>query len=151
MIDENGNNLGIFPINQAINLARQRNLDLVEIAPTANPPVCRITQYDKFSYEQSKKARLARKKQHSGVLKEMQFRPNIGEHDFQIKINRIRDFLSQNHKVRVVINLFGREMDHQELAQELMNKIITQLQDIARPEQPPARLHHSYTTIFTRR
>jgi len=148
VIDENGNNLGILPINQAINLARQRSLDLVEIAPNASPPVCRIVEYSKFSYEQNKKARQARKKQHSGSLKEIQFRPNIGEHDFQIKINRIRDFLSQNHKVRVLVNLFGRALNHRELGQELMNKIINQLQDVARPEQAPIWMHRSFSIMF---
>lgn len=123
MIDLDGSHLGIKPLSEALSLARSKGLDLVEIAPQANPPTCRIIDYSKYLYQLEKKLRQARKKQHIGQIKEIRFRPQISEHDLEVKLNHLNRFLEEKYKVRVRIMLRGREKEHLDLAQALMEKI----------------------------
>lgn len=117
--------------------ARSRGLDLIEVAPQANPPVCKILDYSKFRYEQDKKVRESRRKQKAGLLKEVRFRPNIGIHDLEVKIKHINEFIAEHDKVRVTIVFRGREMRHQDLGMKLMNDVRDRLESVASVEQKP--------------
>src|SRR5262245_49219839 len=115
-------------------MAQAKNLDLVEVSPTARPPVCRIMDYGKFKYEQSRKARKAKKKQHVTHLKEIKMRPKIEEHDYGFKMDHAREFLGARDKVKFTIMFRGREMAHQEIGHRLMARIIADLTEIATVE-----------------
>lgn len=134
LIDEGGANLGIKPIEEALALAAERNLDLVEVAPEANPPVCRIMDYGKYRYKQQKREREARKKQKVGTLKEMKMRPKIDQHDYDFKLKAIREFLSDGYKVRVTVFFRGREMSYLEMGKKLLEKVAEDCADLGRPE-----------------
>ncbi|WP_423230789.1 translation initiation factor IF-3 [Anaerobranca californiensis] len=136
LIDEAGNQLGIVGIKEALKAAQQRNLDLVEIAPMANPPVCRIMDYGKFKYEQSKREKEARKNQHVITVKEMKLRPKIDEHDFQTKLRNIVKFLESKDKVKVTVMFRGREIAYVEQGQTLCDRIAEAVKDIAVVEKP---------------
>lgn len=131
LIDEDGTQVGITPINEALALAQTRGKDLVEIAPQSSPPVCKIVNFSKFRYEQEKKEREARKKQKTGQLKEVRVRPRIGEHDLEIKLKHAREFLLENNKVQITVMFMGREMQHRDLGMALINKIKLSLSDVA--------------------
>jgi translation initiation factor IF-3 len=118
-------------------LSRQRGLDLVEIAPTATPPVCKVLDYTKYRYEQDKKARESRKHQKAGLLKEVRFRPRIGQHDLDVKIKHISEFIAARDKVRITIVFRGREMQHRDIGMKLMDSIRDKLAETAVVEQPP--------------
>jgi translation initiation factor IF-3 len=134
LIDENGQQVGIVPTARAIEIAIQRNLDLVEVAATAKPPVCKIMDYGKYLYENSKKAKAAKKKQHQVHLKEMRFRPKTEEHDYQFKLKHIREFLEQGSRVKAFIIFRGREMAHKEMGFKILERLQQDLADIAEPE-----------------
>jgi translation initiation factor IF-3 len=134
LIDADGTQIGVRPVSEALALARTRGLDLVEIAPTANPPVCKVLDFSKFLYEQEKQQREARKKQKAGLLKEVRFRPNIGTHDLEIKMKHIKEFLGERDKVRVTIVFRGRENQHKDLGIKMLNVISEQLKEIAAAE-----------------
>lgn len=134
LIDENGQQVGIVPTARALEIAVQRNLDLVEVAPTARPPVCKIMDYGKYLYENSKKAKAAKKKQHQVHLKEMRFRPKTEEHDYQFKLKHIREFLEQGSRVKAFIIFRGREMAHKEMGFKILERLQQDLADIAEPE-----------------
>jgi translation initiation factor IF-3 len=134
LIDENGQQVGIVPTARAIEIAVQRNLDLVEVAATAKPPVCKIMDYGKYLYENSKKAKAAKKKQHQVHLKEMRFRPKTEEHDYQFKLKHIREFLEQGSRVKAFIIFRGREMAHKEMGFKILERLQQDLADIAEPE-----------------
>lgn len=135
LIDEDGTQVGIKSIQEALALAQERGQDLVEIAPQANPPVCKVINFSKFRYEMEKKEREARKKQKTGQLKEVRIRPRIGEHDLEIKIKHAREFLSEQNKVQITVLFMGREMQHRDLGYALMEKVKERLSDIADMEQ----------------
>jgi translation initiation factor IF-3 len=137
VIDTDGTQLGVKPISEALGLARQRSLDLIEIAPQANPPVCKILDYSKFRYEQEKKAREGRKKQKSGLLKEIRFRPNIGAHDLDVKIRQMEEFIKEKDKVRITVMFRGREMQHRDLGMKLLDSIRERLDSVAAVESAP--------------
>lgn len=137
LIGEKGEQLGIFPLSEALELARGHNLDLVEVAPQAEPPVCRLLDYGRFSYEQARKAKQARKSQKSVELKEMRLRPKTGEHDVNFKVKRMRDFLSEGFKVKVRVLFRGREITHPEIAQEMLRSIADGLEDVGTVEYAP--------------
>jgi len=137
VVSEEGEQLGILPIKEALRLAQERNLDLVNVAPTAKPPVCRIMDYGKYRYEQSKREREARKKQTVINIKEMKLRPNIEEHDFMVKGNHIRRFLEDGDKVKVTIMFRGREAAHPELGEQLLMRLADQLAEISTIERKP--------------
>jgi translation initiation factor IF-3 len=137
VIGEDGAQLGILPVREALALAQEKSLDLVEVSPTARPPVCRIMDYGKFKYEQSKRERTARKKQHVQQLKEVKLRPKIDDHDFDFKIQHAREFLAARDKVKVTLTFRGREMAHPELGHQMMQRVIADLADVGSPESIP--------------
>ncbi|MCX7978973.1 MAG: translation initiation factor IF-3 [Bdellovibrionaceae bacterium] len=137
VIDENGTMVGIMSVPEGIRLAQDRGLDLIEIAPTANPPTCKIMDYGKFKYENKKKAAQARKNQVIIQTKEVQMRPRTDEHDFNTKMNHARRFLLEGDKVKVNMRFMGREMAHQDLGMEQIQKAIAYVQDLAVVEIPP--------------
>ena len=118
-------------------MARQKNLDLIEIAATATPPVCKILDFSKFKYEQDRKAREARKKQKAGLLKEVRFKPHIGLHDLDVKIKQIGEFIAAHDKVRLTVVFRGREMQHRDLGMKLLDTIKERLAETAMVEQAP--------------
>lgn len=118
-------------------MARQKGLDLIEIAAQANPPVCKILDYSKFKYEQDRKARDARKKQKAGLLKEVRFKPHIGAHDLDVKIKHIGEFIAAHDKVRITVVFRGREMQHRDLGMKLLDTIKERLVETAVVEQAP--------------
>lgn len=147
LIDFDGTQLGIKSVGEAANLAQQRGMDLIEIAPSAMPPVCKILDYTKFRYEREKRLKEARKKQKAGHLKEIRIRPKIGEHDFSIKLEHIRQFLSLKDKVRVTVMFRGREVEHAELGMRLIQRAKDALAASASVEQD-ARLEGNRLTLL---
>ncbi|WP_297453201.1 translation initiation factor IF-3 [Persephonella sp.] len=141
LIDEKGQNLGIVPIEEALRLAEEKNLDLVEVSPNANPPVCKIMDYGKYKFEQKKKEKEAKKKQKAKMqnVKEIKFRIKIEDHDYQTKVRHIREFIEHGDKVKVWIWFRGRENVHPELGEKLANRIIEDVSDIAKVEKPPKK------------
>ena len=137
LIDAEGENRGVVPIEEALAAAEEAELDLVEIVPNADPPVCRIMDYGKFRFEESKKAQAARKKQKQIQLKEVKFRPGTDEGDYRVKMRNLRKFLEQGNKGKVTIRFRGREMAHRELGAQLLQRIESELEDIATVEQRP--------------
>jgi translation initiation factor IF-3 len=129
LIDENGEQVGVVSIKEAMAKAKEADMDLVEIAPQATPPVCRILEYGKFRFEQKKKTREMKKKQKVTHLKEIQLRPNIEQHDYNFKMKHLKEFLEKGDKVKVSIQFRGREMQHTYKGQELINKILEELGD----------------------
>lgn len=134
VIDKNGKQIGILPIHQAQAIAEADNLDLVEIAPTAQPPVCKIIDYGKYRYQQTKKEKESKKAQHQVKVKEVKIKPNTDEHDLITKINRAREFIQKGDKVRFTCTFRGREMVHPEVGKKLVQKMIDALLDIASVE-----------------
>ena len=124
VVDEDGGQLGVMPPFEAIKLAREKGLDLVEISPTADPPVCKITDYGKYLYQTNKKAHEQRKHQKGSQLKEVKFRPATAEHDYQVRKNQIIRFLGEGHKVKAMIFHRGREMAHQEVGRAKMHRLL---------------------------
>ena len=122
-----GSQLGVKPLPEALALARQQDLDLVEVAPMANPPVCRIMDYGKFRYEESQKAKESRRKTVHVSIKEVKFRPKIGKGDFDTKVRHMQDFLAEGHKVKVTLQFRGREMAHPELGSKILDAVLAQL------------------------
>jgi len=129
--------LGVMPLNDAINLARQAGVDLVEIAPTAVPPVCRIVDFGKFRYEQAKKEKESKKHQHASTVKEVQLSPRIDPHDLSVKVEHAIDFLCEDMKVKVTLRFRGREMQHTEFGFDVVNKFIAELAPYGHPDFPP--------------
>ena len=139
IIDANGDQLGVMAISDALRTAREMELDLVEVAPTARPPVCKIMDFGKFKYEEAKKEQQARKKQHQSVVKEVKLRPRVERHDFEFKMRHAREFLEERDKVKITVQFRGRELSHPELGYELMEKVIAILGDVANVEQRVAQ------------
>jgi translation initiation factor IF-3 len=137
VVDEDGGQLGVMQPFEAIKLARERGLDLVEISPTADPPVCKITDYGKYLYQTNKKAHEQRKHQKGSQLKEVKFRPATAEHDYQVRKNQILRFLGEGHKVKAMIFHRGREMAHQEVGRAKMQRLLQEIADQALVEIGP--------------
>jgi translation initiation factor IF-3 len=129
--------LGILPLHEAMALAESQHLDLVEVSPTAVPPVCRIMDFGKFKYQQSKKLQEAKKKQVQVQLKEVKLRPKTDEHDLQFKIKHVRRFLEEGNKAKITVVFRGREITHMELGQNALDKFVNELQDVALVEVRP--------------
>lgn len=144
MIDTDGNKIGVMSVEDALNIARDRGLDLVEVAPSADPPVCKIMDYHKFLFEEKKKEKLAKKKQAQGI-KEMQFYPRIDVNDYNTKMKKIVEFLKDNQCVKININLKGRVRLHPELADSLMERIIEDTKEIAELSGEIKKTEKSYT------
>ncbi|HOC69872.1 MAG TPA: translation initiation factor IF-3 [Candidatus Hydrogenedentes bacterium] len=130
VIGDDGEQLGIMTPRDALREAENRGFDLVEVAPKATPPVCRIMDYGKYRYEQKKRARESRKHQHTVSVKEIKYRPKIDKHDFDFKTNHVREFLAEGNKVRVTIMFRGRELAHQEFGREIIQRVIEATTDL---------------------
>ncbi|MCW5774085.1 MAG: translation initiation factor IF-3 [Rhodospirillaceae bacterium] len=137
LIDQDGNQIGVVNRFEAIRRAEEAGLDLVEIAATATPPVCKILDYGKFKYELQKKAADARKKQKVILVKEIKMRPSIDTHDYDFKMRQMKVFLEEGDKVKITLRFKGREMAHQELATKLFDRVTGDLKDLAKIEQWP--------------
>jgi len=148
VVDEEAGQLGIMTPEQAIALARARELDLVEVAPGATPPVCRIMNYGKFQYQKSKRAHEAKKHQKQVVLKEVKFRPKTEEHDFQFKKNHILRFLEEGNKAKATVVFRGREMTHQEIGRKLMDRLVEELKEVAEVERTPKMEGYALVGLF---
>jgi len=131
VVGEKGEQLGVMPLLQAKEIARRHNLDLVEVAPTAVPPVCRLLDYGKYKYEQTKKERETRKSQRVSLLKEVRMRPKIGEHDFAAKLRLVKKLIEEGDKVKVTILFRGREVTHPDIGWKLLMKMAELLNDVA--------------------
>lgn len=137
VIDDEGGMIGVMTVPEAIRIAEDKGLDLIEIAPTATPPTCKIMDYGKYKYENKKKAAAARKKQVIVTVKELQLRPRTDQHDLETKLKHARRFILEGDKVKVNLRFMGREMAHQELGAILLSKVVQGLQDIAITEVAP--------------
>jgi translation initiation factor IF-3 len=139
VIGPDGEQVGILGIREALAYAQERQLDLVEVSPTARPPVCRVMDFGKYKYEQNKKLQKARKKQHVTHLKEVKLRPKIEEHDYRFKVNNGRRFLELHDKVKFTVTFRGREMAHTDAGYRLLDKVVKDLEEVGQVENP-ARL-----------
>jgi translation initiation factor IF-3 len=137
LVDPEGQQLGIRPLPEALTIARQLDLDLVEVAPLANPPVCRIMDYGKFKFDEAQKAKESRRKTTSVGIKEMKYRPKIGPGDFETKTRQVLRFLSEGHKVKVTIMFRGREVFHPELGKRILDRVAEHVDGTARVESEP--------------
>jgi translation initiation factor IF-3 len=136
LIDENGAQLGILPFAEALQTARDRGLDLIEVAPNAQPPVCRIMDFGKHQYQLAKRDREAKKKHKATEVRLLRMKPQIGEHDLQIKVRKLRELLQEGNKVRINLRFRGRERAHPEMGTKLFDRIVSDLSDIAQTEGP---------------
>src|SRR5436190_5635849 len=147
LIDFEGKQVGIVPLQQAQDMAREKDLDLVEISPTATPPVCKIMDYGKFVFQQKKKQAEAKKKQKVIVVKEVQFRPRIDEHDFDFKRNNIVRFLKDGDKVKVSVRFRGREMTHMELGRAVLDRLLADIKEFGAGENANPDVQGNRMTI----
>ena len=137
LVDGEGTNRGIVSTDEAMQIAEDAGLDLVEVAPNSDPPVCKILDYGRFKFQSQKKAAEARKKQKTFEVKEIKMRPNIDEHDYDVKMKRIRKFFEEGDKVKVTLRFRGREMAHQNLGMELLRKVRDDTRELAKVEAEP--------------
>jgi translation initiation factor IF-3 len=136
LIDIDGSQLGIFTVRDALRLATERGQDLVEIAPQADPPVCKIIDHGKFKYEQQKREKIQRKNQTVSILKEIRLHPNTDVHDFEFKVKHAVNFFEEGNKVKVVVMFKGREMAYIDKGAELLNRFVEKTEDVAKVESP---------------
>lgn len=136
LINEDGEQLGIMPVKEALRLAKEANLDLVKIAPTAKPPVCKIIDYGKYRYELARKEKEAKKKQKTTDVKEIRLSPNIDENDLNTKANQARKFITKGDKVKVALRFRGREMAHMSSGKQILDDFFAKLEDVAVVEKP---------------
>ena len=137
MIGEEGEQLGVMDVRDAVRAAREKGLDLVEVAPNADPPVCRIIDFGKYQYEAKKKANEAKKKQVTITVKEVKFRPGTDDHDYEYRMKHARQWLQEGDKVKVTLRYRGREMSHQDLGFDLLKRMKGDLADLSKVEQEP--------------
>ena len=148
VVDSDGVQLGIMPIQEAFAAAQERELDLVEVSPNSDPPVCRIMDYGRYKYQQSKRSHEAKKRHKVIQVKEVKLRPKTEEHDFQFKARHIRRFLGEGNKAKVTVMFRGRELMHQHLGLRLMNRMIEEVKDIAQVEQEPIQEGRNLTMVL---
>lgn len=134
LIDSDNKQVGIVSIDDALKKAEEAGFDLVEIAPTAKPPVCKILDYGKFIYEQSKKEKISKKKQHTVVVKEIRMRPKTDTHDLEYKLKHARSFIEQKYKVKFTVQFRGRELAYKQFGETLLKKVIEDMEDVAKVE-----------------
>jgi translation initiation factor IF-3 len=137
VVTDDGEQLGVLPTRDALAKAKELGLDLVEVAPTSRPPVCRIMDYGRYKYELSKKTKQARKKQHQVKVKEIKMRPKIETHDYEFKKKHIVEFLAEGEKVKVTLQFRGREMAHTDLGRKILDRLAKELEDLAKVESSP--------------
>ena len=140
--------VGVMTVSEAMSIAVKAGLDLVEVSPNAEPPVCRVMDFGKFKYELARKEREARKHQHAAEMKEIKFHANVAEHDFDTKINHIRGFLEKGMKVKCSLYFRGRENAHRELGFEVMNRVLKTCEDMAQPDMTPKLMGNSIVMIL---
>ena len=148
LIDENGEQVGIIPTPDALERARERDLDLVEVSPTSKPPVCRILDYSKYKYEQEQKAKAARKHQQQVNVREIKLRPKIAQHDYETKRGHVERFLKQHDKVKVTIMFRGREQSHPERGRMLLDRLLEDVSEIGVLEQAPLQEGRNMTMLL---
>jgi translation initiation factor IF-3 len=149
LVDEHGEMVGIVGRNEAIEMAVDAGLDLVEVAPNADPPVCKILDYGKFKYEEQKKKNEARKKQKIIEVKEIKLRPSIDDHDYQVKMRSMNKFIEEGDKVKVTMRFRGRELAHQELGMNVLMRVRDDLEEIAKVEQMPRMEGRQMTMVVS--
>lgn len=149
MVDADGDQVGIKPLQEAKNIAEERGYDLVEVAPQADPPVCKIMDYGKYKYEQAKKRKEAKKNQNVMKVKEVQMGAKIEEHDFQVKLKQALRFLNNKDKVKVRVKFRGRELMHKEMGYDLMDRIIEETKDIGKVESKPSMEGRNLLMVLT--
>ena len=149
MIDDEGEQLGVMTPQEALTIALGKGLDLVEVSPTAQPPVCRITDYGRFQYEEQKRTRQAKKKQKTIEIKEIKFRPKVDEHDYQFKKKHVERFLAHGDKVKATIFFRGREMAHPDFGRHILNRLVEELAEVATQETMPRMEGNQMHTILT--
>jgi len=137
-----------LPIEEAMRIAEEKNLDLVQVAANTNPPVCRIMDYGKYRYEQTKKEKTARKHQHASKMKEIKLRPNIEQHDLDVKERRVREFLEHGAKVKLTVMFRGREMAHKEYGKDVLMKVADNVEDLGSIEMAPKMTGRFMTAII---
>jgi len=150
VLDEEGQQIGVLPIEDAIRRAEEAGLDLIEVAASAEPPVCRIADLGKFKFEQDKRARDAKKNQHVSEVKEVRLRPRTDDHDLQVRVRAARRFLEEGHKVKVEVRFRGREATHPEVARDQIQRIAAGVADIAIVERAPSLEGRSMFAILAR-
>lgn len=138
LIDDDGSQVGIVSLDEARQRAEAKDLDLVEVAPDARPPVCKLMDYGKYKYEEARRQREAKKKQHVIHVKEVKFRPGIEEHDYEFKARHARRFLEEGNKVKLTMMFRGRQITHPELGREVLQRLVDELQDIGKVESQPS-------------
>lgn len=148
VIDDRGGQLGVMSPRDAIQMARERDADLVEIVPNANPPVCKIINFGKFKYELAKKDKIQKKHQHVSLLKELRFHPNTDTHDFDFKTRHAVEFLKDGHKVKATVVFKGREITYKEKGEELLARFTERVSDVAKVDQAPHMEGRSMIAIF---
>ena len=148
MISSDGQQVGVLPLKEAMRIAEEQGLDLVEVAPNANPPVCRIMNYGKYKYQQSKRTHDARKHQTVIHVKEVKLRPRTGEHDLEFKLQHAKRFLSEGNKVKISVLFRGREMAYPEHGMEVLNRFMEGVKDLMVVEQPPRLEGRNMVTIL---
>ena len=151
VVDENGEMLGVLPIREALSRAAEAGLDLVEISPNAEPPVCKILDFGKYKYEIQKKKNEARKKQKVIEVKEIKLRPNIDEHDYEVKMRSVHRFLDEGDKVKVTMRFRGREMVHQEIGKQVLDRVREEMEATAKVEQFPKLEGRQMTMVMAPR
>jgi translation initiation factor IF-3 len=149
VIGHDGNQLGVLSLGEAINMARAKGVDLVEIAPNATPPVCRLVDFGKFRYEQSKKEKESKKHQHANRVKEIQLSPSIDPHDFGVKLTHAIDFLCEDMKVKVTLRFRGREMAQQEIGFQVVRKFIEEITPFGHPDAEPRLIGRGINVMFS--
>jgi translation initiation factor IF-3 len=148
LIGEDGEQVGVIPTEQALAYAQERDLDLVEVAPNARPPVCRVLDYSKYKYEQEQKQKAARKHQHQINVREIKFRPKIAEHDYATKKNHVERFLREQDKVKITIMFRGREATHPERGERILTRLAGELAELAVIEQHPQQDGRNMTMLL---
>jgi translation initiation factor IF-3 len=151
VVDEDGEMLGIMSADEGRALAREKGLDLVEVAASSRPPVCRIMDFGKYKYEQNKKDRKARSRSHQQQLKEVKLRPKIERHDLEVKVRAARRFLSEHHKVKVTMNFRGREVTHADIGKRILESVAETLTDVATVESAPRMEGRNMQMLLTPR
>ena len=151
LIGDNGEKIGVISLNEALDRAEEKNLDLVLVAPNANPPVCKIMNYGKYKFEQAKKEKEAKKKQKSFELKEIRVTPNIEEHDFSFKSKNARKFIQDGNKVKITVRFRGREVNNSKAGEVVLNKFIEDMSDIAVVEKAPKLEGRNMFTILAKK
>lgn len=149
LVDENGEQLGIVPIKEALALSKERGLDLIEVAPSAAPPVCKIMDYGKYKYEQGKREREASKKQHVSEMKNIRMRPGIDEHDYQFKLKHVIKFLKDGHKVKISMVFRSREISHPEVARRSLDRMAQDVSEYGVVEKPSMMEGKTMIIIFS--